>query len=131
MADLERTVLEYYQVQHPYPVEWPEEKNTSDVSDDEDVAESKLKRRKSRYLALERAVSRTNKVPGSETVTGAGGVGNLVQKDEPDPLGTTDSVVRTLKQYGLPMDDQKLRKSDSACGLLQSLWEREREREPY
>ncbi|EON97504.1 putative exocyst complex component sec5 protein [Phaeoacremonium minimum UCRPA7] len=108
MADLERTVLEYYQVSNPYPVEWPAEKNNSDASDEEDT-KSKLNRRKSRYQALERAVSnRSSVIPGQEK--SANGVGNIVQKDEPDPLGTTDSVVRTLKQLGLPLqDDPKLR----------------------
>lgn len=110
MADLERSVLEFYQVSTPYPVEWPAEKNNSDVSDDEDT-KSKINRRKSRYQALERAVSnRTSVIPGSET--SGSGVGNLVQKDEPDPLGTTESVVRTLKQMGLPLqDDPRLRRS--------------------
>lgn len=109
MADLERSVLEFYQVSTPYPVEWPAEKNTSDASDDEDT-KSKINRRKSRYQALERAVSnRTSVVPGSEN--SGSGVGNLVQKDEPDPLGTTESVVRTLKQMGLPLqDDPRLRR---------------------
>ena len=108
MSDMERTVLEYYQVTNPYPVEWPAEKNNSDASDEEDT-KSKLNRRKSRYQALERAVSnRSSVIPGQEK--SANGVGNIVQKDEPDPLGTTDSVVRTLKQLGLPLqDDPKLR----------------------
>ncbi|KAI9167131.1 Exocyst complex component SEC5 [Paramyrothecium foliicola] len=108
MADYERTILEFYQLPTPYPTEWPAEKDESASEDEEDKA-SKLKRRKSRYQALERAVSsRRSQVPGSEG--GKGGVGNLVQKDEPDPLGATDSVVRALKQIGLPVqDDTRLR----------------------
>ncbi len=36
----------------------------------------------------------------------------MVQKDEPDPLGTSDSVVRSLKNMGLPLqDDLRMRKS--------------------
>ena len=115
MSDFERTVLEFYQVSTPYPDEWPAEKNTSDVSDDEDKEKkAKLNRRKSRYQALERAAThRSSHVPGSEK-------GNLVQRDEPDPLGTTDSVVMTLKRYGIPVqEDYKLRKlSCSSNGLL-------------
>ena len=112
MSDYEWTILEFYQLSTPYPNEWPAEKNNSDSSDDEKQKKSKLNRRKSRYQALERAVSnRTSVIPGSEQ-TGKGGVGNLVQKDEPDPLGTTDSVVRTLRQLGVPLqDDMKLRES--------------------
>lgn len=117
MADFERTVMEHYQIPSLNPVIWPAEKNNSDASDDDDADDpakkkaAKLNRRKSKYQALERAVSsRGSLVPGSEKT--ANGVGNLVQKDEPDPLGTTDSVVRTLKQYGLPLQsDPKLRKS--------------------
>ncbi|OIW32521.1 hypothetical protein CONLIGDRAFT_630203 [Coniochaeta ligniaria NRRL 30616] len=109
MADLDRTVLDFYQVSNPYPTEWPAEKNNSDASDEEDPKKKKLNRRKSKYQALERAVSnRSSIVPGSEN--SAGGVANLVQRDEPDPLGTTDSVVRTLKQMGLPLqEDIRLR----------------------
>jgi exocyst complex component 2 len=109
MADLMRTVLDFYQVPELYPNVWPAEKNQSDGSDEEDIKKKKLNRRKSKYQALERAVSnRSSIVPGSES--SAGGVANLVQRDEPDPLGTTDSVVRTLKQMGLPLqEDTRLR----------------------
>ena len=110
-ADTERTILDFYQVSSLNLVEWPAEKdNTSDVSDDETAKQkAKANKRKSRFQALERVVSNRNSVvPGSET--SASGVGNLVQRDEPDPLGTTDSVVRTLKQMGVPLqDDSKLR----------------------
>ncbi|AEO55211.1 hypothetical protein MYCTH_2298813 [Thermothelomyces thermophilus ATCC 42464] len=109
MADLERTVLDFYQVSTLNPVQWPAEKdNESDGSEDE-AAKKKANRRKSRYQALERAVgNRSSVVPGSEN--SGNGVGNLVQRDEPDPLGTTDSVVRTLKHMGVPLqDDVRLR----------------------
>ncbi|KAK4126095.1 hypothetical protein N657DRAFT_642863 [Parathielavia appendiculata] len=109
MADLERTVLDFYQISTINPVQWPAEKdNDSDVSDEE-MTKKMPNRRKSRYQALERAVStRSSIVPGSE-ISGSG-VGNLVQRDEPDPLGTTDSVVRTLKHIGVPLqDDLRLR----------------------
>ncbi|KAH6856519.1 hypothetical protein B0I37DRAFT_412438 [Chaetomium sp. MPI-CAGE-AT-0009] len=109
MADLERTVLDFYQISTLNPVQWPTEKdNESDASGDESV-KKKANRRKSRYQALERAVStRSSIVPGSEN--SGSGVSNLVQKDEPDPLGTTESVVRTLKHLGVPLqDDLRLR----------------------
>lgn len=108
MADFERTVLDFYQLSNPYPVEWPTEKDGSDVSEDDD-AKAKANRRKSRYQALEKAVSNRNSLmPGHQK--SANGVGNIVQKDEPDPLGTTDSVVRTLKQLGVPVqEDPRMR----------------------
>ncbi|KAF0329161.1 exocyst complex component Sec5 [Colletotrichum asianum] len=111
MSDYERTILEFYQLPNPYPNEWPDEKNQSGGSDDEekDEKKAKLNRRKSRYQALERAVSNRNSmIPGSQSEKG--GIGNIVQRDEPDPLGTTDSVVRTLRQLGVPIqDDPRLR----------------------
>ncbi|KAI0140089.1 exocyst complex component Sec5-domain-containing protein [Hypoxylon sp. NC0597] len=111
MADFDRNVLEFYQLSTPFPTEWPAEKdNKSDDSDSEqEQKKQKINRRKSRYQALERAVSnRQSIVQGSEK--SANGVSNLVQKDEPDPLGTSDSVVRTLKQLGVPVqDDIRLR----------------------
>ncbi|KAK1635368.1 exocyst complex component Sec5 [Colletotrichum phormii] len=112
-SDYERTILDFYQLPNPYPDEWPAEKNQSDASDDEDEAKdekkAKLQRRKSRYQALERAVSdRRSIIPGAQS--DKGGVANIVQRDEPDPLGTTDSVVRTLRQLGVPIqDDPRLR----------------------
>lgn len=124
-TDTERTILDFYQVSSLNLTEWPTEKdNNSDVSDDE-TAKQKANRRKSRFQALERVVSnRASVVPGSET--SASGVGNLVQRDEPDPLGTTDSVVRTLKQMGVPLqDDAKLREftfSTTAHGKGSCQW---------
>ncbi|KAL1842195.1 hypothetical protein VTJ49DRAFT_5882 [Mycothermus thermophilus] len=110
-ADLERTVLDFYQISTLNLTEWPAEKDRdSDASEDEaDAKKKKANRRKSRYQALERAVStRSSILPGSET--SGSGIANLVQRDEPDPLGTTDSVVRTLKHLGVPLqDDVRLR----------------------
>ena len=96
----ERSILEFYRLQTLYPSEWPAE-NNSDASDSEGEAKKKkIQRRKSRYQALERAPTRR-----SLTGTEPSGKGGLVLKDEPDPLGTTDSVVRTLRHLGLPVQD--------------------------
>jgi exocyst complex component 2 len=115
MADIEPIVLEHYQLPTAYPIEWPAVKDLSDASSDEEfVVNSKrtgvVRRSKSRYSALERSASdRRSLVPGSQKT--GDGVENLVQKDEPDPLGTSDSVVWTLREQGLPVqDDTNLRK---------------------
>ena len=108
--DFERNVLEFYGVPTAFPAEWPTDRDNSDGSDSEaDQKKQKLNRRKSRYQALERAVSnRTSIVPGSEV--SSGGVGSLVQRDEPDPLGGSDSVVASLRRFGIPVqDDPRLR----------------------
>ncbi|KAH7314126.1 putative exocyst complex component SEC5 [Rhexocercosporidium sp. MPI-PUGE-AT-0058] len=112
MADYERIVLEHYQLSTAYPVEWPAEKDMSDASDEEETKPARnggIRRSKSRYSALERAASdRKSVLPGSQR--GDNGVENMVQRDEPDPLGTTDSVVRILRQLGLPVqEDPRLR----------------------
>lgn len=110
MADYERKILDFYQLPTAYPSEWPAEKDEGDSSgDDEDS--KKNKRRKSRYQALESAVSdhRRSVVLGSENKQS--GLNNLVQTDEPDPLGSTDSVVQSLRQMGVPLqDDVRLRR---------------------
>jgi len=117
MSDYERTVLQHYQLSTPYPLEWPEEKDTSDASEDEDNESLKaeasrvaMRRSKSRYSALERVASdRRSFLPGSQKT--GDGVENLVQRDEPDPLGNGDSVISKVRALGLPVqDDVKLRK---------------------
>lgn len=108
MADYTRSVLEHYNLQNPYPVEWPAE--LDDTDEEEELKKNpSIRRSKSRYSALERSVSdRKSLVPGSQR-TGDGRA-NLVQKDEPDPLGGRDSVVSILRKRGLPVEDNtKLR----------------------
>ncbi|KAI0478204.1 exocyst complex component Sec5-domain-containing protein [Xylaria cf. heliscus] len=115
MADFDRNVLDFYGISTLMPTTWPSEKN--DKADDSDSdreqqqqqKKKKINRRKSRYDALERAVNnRASIVAGSEI--SASGVSTLVQRDEPDPLGSSDSVVRALKDLGVPIqDDTRLR----------------------
>ena len=111
MTEYERTVLEHYQLASPYPVEWPAEKDDSDASDEDEAVKPNraLRRSKSIYSALERvAIDRKSLIPGSQKT--GDGVENLVQRDESDPLGATDSVVRVLRNLGLPVsDDTRLR----------------------
>ncbi|KAL7785187.1 exocyst complex component Sec5 domain-containing protein [Trichoderma ceciliae] len=105
MSDYERTILEFYQLPTSYPSEWPAEKDENESSGDEGDLK-KHSRQKSRYQALESASGDGKGV----TVGGKGGVNNLVLKDEPDPLGTTESVVRSLRENGLQVqDDVRLR----------------------
>lgn len=108
MADYERTIVNHYNLSNPYPVQWPAE---LDETDDEELPKNSLKvrRSQSRYSALERSASdRKSIIPGSQKTDD--GRANLVQKDEPDPLGASDSVVKVLRQRGLPVDsDSRLR----------------------
>lgn len=107
MADYERMVLDHYQLQFAFPTEWPAEKDLSDASDDEDAKPRRngfiQKSKANRYSALGRTASDRRSLPGSQRT--GDGLENLVQRDEPDPLGSTSSVVRTLQQQGLPIQD--------------------------
>lgn len=113
MADYQRDVLEFYQLSSAYPSEWPAEKDANDALA-EGADPSGQSKRKSRYLALETALNdRRSLVPGADSA------GSLVQKDEPDPLGSSDSVVRSLKSMGLGVqDDMRLRMLDDNILIL-------------
>lgn len=105
MSDYERTILEFYQLPTAYPSEWPAEKDDDSSGDEGDP--KKHGRQKSRYQALESSGDGKGAAVGRK-----GGVNNMVLKDEPDPLGTTDSVVRSLRENGLQVqDDVRLRES--------------------
>lgn len=108
MADFERSVVNHYNLSTPYPVEWPAELDESG-GEESSGRELNAKKNKPRYSALERSVSdRRSVIPGSQKTDD--GRANLVQKDEPDPLGGMDSVVAVLKQRGLPVEgDVRLR----------------------
>ncbi|KAI9798491.1 MAG: hypothetical protein M1833_004758 [Piccolia ochrophora] len=111
MADYEHTILNHYNLTNPFPNEWPAQKDQDADSDDGSPSRSRaaVRRSKSRYSALERIGSdKRRSVPGSERT--GDGVENLVQKDESDPLGSTESVVRALRHKGLPVEeDTRLR----------------------
>ncbi|KAI9752014.1 MAG: hypothetical protein M4579_005787 [Chaenotheca gracillima] len=115
MTDYQTKVLAHYNLQNAFPSEWPAANDVSDDSDEEAVANARaqknvqFRRSKSRYSALERHGSdKRSSVPGTER--NRDGVENLVQSDEPDPLGTGESVVRMLRKRGLHVeDDARLR----------------------
>jgi len=108
MTDSEGNVVNHYNLPTAYPLEWPAELDQSD-EDEPTNAGVGVRRSRSRYSALERSASdRRSALPGFQK-TGDGRA-NLVQKDEPDPLGGPDSVVRALKQRRLPVEeDSRLR----------------------
>lgn len=116
MADYERTILTHYNLENPYPTQWPAERDDSDPSDEDlppalkarlNVLLRPSKSSKSRFSALERNSSgRRSLVPGSQKTQD--GLENLVQQDEPDPLGGYDSVVRVLRDRGLPVESDQL-----------------------
>ena len=119
MAD-DQVILTHYGVATQFPTQWPTEKDDSEGSEAEGDKQEKPRRpdinnrvqnrrSKSRYSILERAgTQRRSVVPGAERTKD--GVENLVQKDEADPLGAPDSVVRALRQKAIRVeDDQQLK----------------------
>lgn len=114
----EPTILNHYNLTTLYPTAWPAEKDESDASDEDAPGPKKadLRRSKSRYSALERSGSdRRSLVPGSQKI--GNGVENLVQKDEVDPLGGADSVVRILREKGLPVEEDSRLREESRSHL--------------
>jgi exocyst complex component 2 len=109
---METTLLNHYKLPSLDPSEWPADNDFDDSSDDEPTLPPVgLQKRvsKSRYSALNRNATLRSSVPGAER--SKEGVENLVQKDEPDPLGGPQSVIKVLRQRGLPIeDDGKLRR---------------------
>jgi exocyst complex component 2 len=104
-------ILAHYKLDNPFPSEWPTDKDFDDSDDEEGlVPEANSKKGgalKSRYSVLEKNPKRTS-VPGAEKTKD--GVDNLVQRDEPDPLGKEPSVIQTLRRKGIQVDnDGKLR----------------------
>ncbi|KAI5286973.1 hypothetical protein KEM54_006342 [Ascosphaera aggregata] len=105
----ERAIKDYYHLPSAFPEEWPAELEASESSNDEEDSRPavggnrlKLDGRKSRYFALQ-GDRRKSIVAGSEKTEDD----NLVQSDEPDPLGTSNSVVSILKRRGLPVERDK------------------------
>ena len=112
----ETTILNHYNLSTLYPTSWPTEKDESDASDEEqsDRRKADLRRSKSRYSALERSGSdRRSLVPGSQKI--GNGIENLVQKDEADPLGSSESVVRVLREKGLPVEEDSRLRERNRC----------------
>lgn len=110
-AEVERDLLNHYQLSSLYPSEWPKRDDESDASDDEQPAvqrnvsnrSTKASRRVSRFSGLDSKTNYKSRLSGSKE-TGSGS-GNLVQKDEPDPLGISPSVVSSLRARGLSVED--------------------------
>jgi exocyst complex component 2 len=106
---METELLSHYKLDTLFPSEWPADKDQDDSSDDEALPGLNKRKSKGRYSALGRNATLRGSVPGAER--SKEGIENLVQKDEPDPLGGAQSVIQVLRQRGLPVeDDARLRR---------------------
>ena len=110
MSSYENTILNHYHLSTPFPVEWPAEKDDADEPDEEATPTTAASPRsphgrpKSRYYALEQMGNEGQTTAVRSHKSGVG-LANPPASDEPDPLGVADSVVRLLRQRGLPVDD--------------------------
>lgn len=104
MSDLD--VVSHYSLPSAYPEEWPA--TLDEEQPEEPVERTKSRPRKSRYFALERNNSDWGSNFGSRRGKDAR---ESSQNDEPDPLGTGDSVLRILKKRGLRLDEDSGKRS--------------------
>ncbi|PKY08832.1 exocyst complex component protein [Aspergillus campestris IBT 28561] len=94
-------IASYYNLPTAFPEEWPAE-----LEEEEDHPEyDGLRRRGSRYVALERSGSERKTINLGSFKANTGRE-NLVKHDEPDPLGTRESVLKILKSRGLSVEDE-------------------------
>ena len=110
MTDAE--IVQHYNLPSAYPEEWPAELEESDSDTGgrsrKPNLQQRQRERKSRYFALERSASRRGSYLTSHQRDD--GPENPFKKDESDPLGLGDRVIRTLKKRGLQVDeDARLR----------------------
>lgn len=91
----EAALLKHYRLQDPFPDAW------SDPVEDLQVKQRKQFRASTtRYSILqEQGISASLKGLAGEQYTA------FVPEDEPDPLGGTNSVVRSLRERGLAVDE--------------------------
>ncbi|KAF4552802.1 Exocyst complex component Sec5-like protein [Elsinoe fawcettii] len=113
-AEVERNLLNHYQLTNLYPSEWPKRDDESDASEEEKPVRRntsqrsvRASRRMSKFSGLDTKASYKSRLSDKDT---GGGSGNIVQKDETDPLGIAPSVVSQLRARGLHVEDNlKLR----------------------
>lgn len=100
---MELDVAAHYNLPSEFPEEWPAALDEAEQPEEEPAQRLDSRPRKSRYIALERSPSdwRSNFDPRR----GKDGR-EISQKDEPDPLGTGDSVLQILKQRGIPLEEE-------------------------
>jgi exocyst complex component 2 len=98
----ESAILSHYKINSLYPDAWPTSKEEEDSGDDGGLIPDPKPARinsKGRFSVLE---PKRTSVPGAERTKD--GLENLVQKDEPDPFGGSQSVVQTLRRQGVSID---------------------------
>ncbi|KAK4985913.1 Exocyst complex component S5 [Elasticomyces elasticus] len=101
-AEIESRLLNHYRLTTLYPSEWPARDGDDDLSDsDSDTPGPDRHTSLSKLSALDRHGSLRSHSSTFKNPDAA----NLVQKDEPDPLGLAPSVLRELRQRHLPVED--------------------------
>ena len=116
--DEERVITAHYNITTLFPSRWPADEDGSDDDSGDDLPSNNNKtptsphphRSKPSHSALDR-LGTSRRHTRASAQRHDDGPESLARKDEPDPLGFSDSVVRLLRQRGLPVDeDARLRK---------------------
>lgn len=116
MTDYERLVLDHYQLNNSRPYEWPADKDQSDASDEDESTSRRngvFRKSKARFSTLQRSASDSRSIPSSQKT--GDGVDTVVQRDEPDPLGSSESVVRILQRKGLQVQERPDLRMSGLC----------------
>ncbi|KAI5814277.1 exocyst complex component Sec5-domain-containing protein [Pyronema omphalodes] len=93
-------LLKHYRLQDPFPTSW------SDPIEEAHKEHNKRNGAVHRKSTVRYSILQEEHVSASlKGLIGDEFEGGNVPKDESDPLGTTDSVVRVLRQRGLPVED--------------------------
>ncbi|WPG97422.1 exocyst complex component sec5 [Acrodontium crateriforme] len=114
-ADQERRLLNAYTLNTLYPTEWPQNADESsdedeDLEDDAHQLGNPVRHGTNHSKASRSSLRRMDRHASMGGSQKADGMQNLVQKDEPDPLGMAPSVSAELRRRGLPVEDNlKLR----------------------
>lgn len=112
-ADRERELLNHYHITTLYPDTWPHSAaDDSDDSDDFDDTEPHASSQPPSGGLTRQPSKLSARLTRHASIRSAGSLGpdSVVQKDEPDPLGTAPSVAAELRRRGLAVeDDLKLR----------------------
>ena len=109
-AETEREILAHYNLSFLYPTEWPPEKNEGEDNEQETPEAKAAKARHTRrFTTLEHSRGHS-KHSGRSPHKGRGRDDELppLPKDEPDPIGTSASIVTMMRKRGLPPEKEKV-----------------------
>lgn len=92
---MDPAIAKFYRIQDPFPMRW------SDPIDEVQTTQRKGKRKTTTRFSVLQDEGLSSRIGTTAFETG-------VPQDEPDPLGSAGTVIRTLKQKGINADENLL-----------------------